>query len=127
MSITASINGNIQLTDSTSGTVALKKVLSALSMTGTEFTEGQSVSLASGANVITLPLSPVLFLYVKNLHASNTVQVTWTPNGGSPNIVITLQPGAFISFCEVTNTGGITALTLTASGAATPVEYVVAG
>lgn len=127
MSITASINGNIQLTDSVTGTIALKKVLSALSMTGTEMSSGQSVLLASGANVITLPVSPVLFLYVKNLHATNTVGVTWTPNGGASASILTLQPGAAIAFIEITALSGITALTLTASGAATPVEFILAG
>jgi len=128
MSITASINGNIQLTDSVSGTIALKKLLAALSMTGTEFTEAQSVSLASGSNAITVPLSPVLFCYVKNLHATNTIQVIWTPNGGASATILTLQPGGSIMFCEpTTGSTGITALNLTASGAATTCEYVLAG
>jgi hypothetical protein len=127
MSITASLNGNIQLSDSASGTIAMKKAFAALSMTGTEFTEGQSVSLASGPNVIGLPVSPILFLYVKNLHATNTVAVTWTPNGGASASILTLQPGASIIFMEITPASGITALTLTASASATPVEYIVAG
>jgi hypothetical protein len=127
MAITASINGNIQLIDSSSGSVAFKKTLTALSMTGNDFLESNTASAGTGGLSVTLPVSPCLFLYVKNLHASNTLAVSWTPNGGSSAAVITLGPGSSIQFQEVTAANGITALTLTGSAAATTCEYILAG
>lgn len=86
-------------------------------------------NLANGANVITLPISPVLQCYVKNLHATNTVTIILTPQGGASATVQVLGPGAVFSFWQTATaaTYGITALTLTASAANTPVEYFLGG
>lgn len=85
--------------------------------------------LASGANIITLPCTPVSQLYIRNKHAANTVQVTWTDNGGAPLLVITLNPGdQILLWADPTKTTpGITSLTLTASGASTNVEMFLGG
>lgn len=128
MSVTVSLTGSLKATDSVSGTIPLSKVLTALSTLGTAFVEGQSLSIPASPTSITLPISPVTFLYIKNLHATQTLTVTWTPNGGASNVVLTLQPGAFISFGEdVQGLSGITALSVQGSGAATLIEYVLAG
>jgi hypothetical protein len=89
----------------------------------------QVLNLGSGANVITLPASPVLQLYVKNLHATNTVTLIWTPQGGASVTVQVLGPGGVALFWQTATavTYGITALTLTASGANTPVEMFAGG
>lgn len=64
------------------------------------------------------------------------VTVTWTKQGGASLTVIDLWPGAQIAFGEPTSTGGfdapsgiggVTAISLQSSIAATPVEVVVAG
>lgn len=126
MSVTVSLTGSIKATDSVSGTIALSKVLTALATVATGFTEAQSLSIGVGVSPITLPGSPATFVYIKNLHATQTVTVTWTPNGGASNVVLTVQPGGFICFGEVVQgLSGITALSLQASGASTPVEYVI--
>lgn len=127
MSTIATLSGSISLTDNITTTGSLTKVLTALSNTGTVLGFVQSQSLASGSTSITLPISPVQFLYLKNTHASNTVIVTWTPNGGASNIVLTLQPGSAILFVESNATSGITALSLNASGSATTIEMILAG
>jgi hypothetical protein len=127
MSVTATLTGSITLTDSVGTTGSLNKVLTALANTGTTSEFAQSLSLSSGANPITLPVSPVQFLYLKNTHASNTVIVTWTPNGGASNIVLTLQPGSTIIFVETNAVSGITALSLNASGTPTTVEMILEG
>jgi len=127
MSTTASLTGQFTLVDSTPGAQPLVKQLSNLSFVGSVSELSQSTSLANGANVITLAISPVQFLYIKNLHASNTISVTWTPTGGTSAIICTLEPGSAISYINTTTGGGITALTLTASGASTGCEYLLIG
>ena len=128
MSVTASINGNIQLTDSSTGTIALKKVLTALSFTGLEFSEAQSVSLVSGTNPITLPQATVQFAYIKNVDPTATINVTWTPKGLASMIPIHLGPGGSIMFFAPAGTNnGITALDLNSSATPCLVEYILAG
>lgn len=127
MSTTVSLTGQINLVDSTTGAQPFVKQLNNLIFTGSVSELSQSTLLANGANVIALPISPVQFLYIKNLHLSNTIQVTWTPTGGSSNIVCMLEPGSSIMYINTTTGGGITALTLTASAASTGVEYLLFG
>jgi len=128
MSVTVSLTGSIKATDSVSGTIALSKVLTALSTVATSFSEAQSLSIGTSPVTITLPISPTTFLYVKNLHATQTITVTWTPNGGASATILTVPAGGFISFGETAQgVSGITALSIVASGATTPVEYVLGG
>jgi hypothetical protein len=127
MTISAGLLGSLQISDGATGTSPLVKQLIALVTTGSSYTESNSVSLPASITSITLPISPVTFLYIKNLHAVNTVLVTWTPAGGSTASILTLAPGGFICFGEIAALNGISALSLTASGSATPVEYVLAG
>lgn len=86
-------------------------------------------NLANGANVITLPTTVVLQCYVKNLHATNTVTVIATPQGGASTTMQVVGPGGVFLFWQTATAGtyGVTALTLTASGANTPVEYFLGG
>ena len=127
MSITAQVLGSIQLSDSATGSSPFIKQFASLLMQGTSYSEAQSLSLPASLTSITLPISPVQFLYIKNLHAVNTILVTWTPTGGSTASILTLQPGSMIMLLEFATGAGITALGLTASGAATPCEYILAG
>lgn len=127
MSISATISGNIKITDNLTGSTSLTKVLNN-TFTGTIQSYGQSVIIGTGSSVITLPISPIEFLYIKNLSATagTTVTVTWTPNGGTSANIITLDPGALIILSEVV-ANGITALTLISNTAGTPVEFILAG
>ena len=127
MAITLSFAGQLNVTDSVSGTVALSKQLTNLSTAGTAFSEAQTLSVGTVGTTVSLPISPTNFLYVKNLHATNTLLVTWTPASGTSAPIVTLQPGAFIAFSKPTGAAGITALTLTGSASATLVEYVLGG
>ena len=127
MSVTATLNGSIFLTDSVSNTIQMQKAFVALAFTGTVSELSQSQSVGTSPTTLTLPASPTQFLYIKNLAPTNTLTVTWTPNGGASNPVITLQPGSSIIFMEVATGGGITALSVTASGASTPIEYMLLG
>jgi hypothetical protein len=128
MSVTASLQGAIKLTDNLTGSVALSKPINN-SYTGELSTYGQSVIVGTGAYTVTLPINPVEFLYVKNLsaNAGTTLTVTWTPNAGSTVNVLTLDPGAFIFFSEVTTTNGISSLSLISNQLGTPCEFILVG
>lgn len=127
MAITLSYNGTITVADSVTGTVAYSKILQSLSTAGTSFGEVQPGTFGTSPTSITLPISPATFFYFKNTHAVNTITLTWTPNGGASNVVVTLQPGGFIGFSEPSALSGITALSVTANGASTTVEYLIGG
>jgi len=127
MAITISIVGSINITDGQTGTVAYTKLFAGLAMTGSAFTELQTASIGTSPVSISLPISPTQFVYIKNLHPSQTLSVTWTPNGGGLNPVVTLEPGSAITFLEAAGGAGITALSLTGSGAGTTAEFVLGG
>jgi len=127
MAITLSYNGTVQAVDSVQGSIALQKVLTNLSTTGTYYIDAQAAQFGTTPTSVPLPTSPVNFLYFKNTHATQTITVTWTPNGGASNVVLTLQPGAFIGFAEPSGSNGISALSITASGANTTCEFILGG
>jgi|SRR5580658_9089016 hypothetical protein len=126
MPITGALNGNITMTDNLSGSVQLTKAL-VFQYLGTIFEYSQAQSIGTSPTSLSLPLSPAQFLYIKNLSTTATVAVTWTPTGGSTGSVLTLQPGATIIYVETNTTSGITALSVTASALATPIEYILLG
>lgn len=126
MAITTSLKGTVTIVDSSVGTVSYSKNVS-ITFVGTVGTTGQNVLIGVAPVTIPLPVSPTQFVYIKNLHASQTVTVTWTPNGGASNVVATIEPGSALLLLEAAAGGGITALSLVASGASTPVEYVLVG
>jgi hypothetical protein len=128
MAVTASVTGTIKITDNLTGSTSLSKVLNN-AYTGTVENYGQSVLIGTSPVTIALPVSPAQFLYVKNLSTTlgNTITITWTPTSGSSNIVVILDPGALLIFSEVTTTNGISALSIVASLAATPIEYILCG
>jgi hypothetical protein len=125
MAITVTINATISVTDNLTGSLqSVKQVVG--SYVGTVSTEGQNV-LVTGSTAISLPGSPTNFVYLKNLSTGTSVlTVTWTPNGGSSNVVIALQPGSFIILDENNASSGITALSVNPSVASTPIEYILA-
>jgi hypothetical protein len=128
MAISLGLTGYIQATDSVSGTVALQKALSSLSNSGlTGFGETQVGSYGTSPTSISLPVSPAQFVYIKNTHGSQTLSVTWTPQGGASNPVITLEPGSAIILVEAAAGAGISALSLTGSASGTTAEFIIGG
>jgi hypothetical protein len=88
------------------------------------------ISLAAGANVISLPKSPATFVYLKNNDAAKTIQVNWTQNGGAGVNVVVLNPGDIIALAANpagATTPGITALSLTPSAANALLEMFLGG
>lgn len=126
MTVTATTSGTQTLLDSTANTTSLTKQLSA-SFVGSASTIAQQVNIGTGATPIALPVAQTNYVYIKNLSGAATVTVTWTPQGGASNPVITLQPGGYIEFVEPVTGSGISALSLIASAPATPVEYWLLG
>src|SRR2546430_653152 len=94
---TLSINGAIKVISFDKDIAPLSKALS-LSTSTTAFTSAQTALIGIDPTNIPLPFSPTTFLYLKNLHSTQTITLDWTPNGGSSNQVLTLQPKSFISF-----------------------------
>jgi hypothetical protein len=127
MSTTLAINGTITLTDNVSGTIALNKLFSGLISTGSAYMELGAGSVGTTPTAQTLPVSPVQFVYLKNTHSVQTLTVAWTPTGGASNTVVLLEPGSAIMLCETAVGGGITALSLTGSLAATTYESILGG
>ena len=127
MSTTASLTGTVNLTDNDSGTIALQKNLIGLATTGTASVVVNAQIIGTSTVTLVLPVTPVQFLYMKNNSASQAVTASWTPNGGSSNPVLVLEPGSAIMFSEVASGGGITAVTVIAAGTNTPIEFVMLG
>lgn len=126
MAVTASILGTLQVTDNLSGSVALTKLIN-LAFAGSVESFAQTLNTSTSPLSISLPVVPTEFLYVHNLDASDSVIVTWTPNGGSSNIVQTLDPGGAILFCQNGTTNGIVALSVQASANTPAIEFVLCG
>lgn len=93
--------------------------------------EWLSGSLPDNTNeTITLPIAQPRQLMLRNVHASATITVTWTPNGGASATVLVLGPGDVIAFWH-SLTGasyGISALKLQSSvNTGTPFELFIGG
>jgi len=124
MAETVSLAAVISLVDGTTG--GLQKTVG-ISFAGTIAAVANGVLIPASPTSITLPIAAVNFVYIKNNHATNTVTVTWTPNGGASAAVQTLEPGSALILSQAVTAAGITALSLQASGASTPVEYILVG
>ena len=123
MAETVTLAATINVVDSTTG---CQKTVS-IAFAGTIAAVANGVLIPNSPTSVVLPIATVNFAYIKNNHASNTLTVTWTPNGGASNVVVTLEPGSAIILSEATTGAGITALSLQASGSSTPVEYILVG
>jgi hypothetical protein len=98
-----------------------------LSLAGTAGQYTQALNVGVGSTVLSLPVSPTVNVYIKNLHATQTVTITATPNGGGGAIIGTLGPGELFLWWGIAQARGFTAISLTASGANTPVEMFLGG
>lgn len=127
MSISTALNGTIVITDTVTNNLITTKTLATVTFLGSVSSIAETVSIGTSPVSISLPVATTQVVYVKNTHPTQTLTVTWTPNGGSSNPVVTLEPNGVILFSEPSSGGGITALTLTGSGAGTTAEYLLVG
>ena len=127
MALNISFQGSIQIVDLISGLIQSNKTILSSLGTATLATVADTLAVGTSPTSIALPVSPTQIVYLQNLHATQTITVTWTPNGGASAVVGTLQPNGVLFLIETNLTSGITALSVQASGAATPLLYVLAG
>jgi hypothetical protein len=127
MTASVSLNGNIQATDNVTGTVALTKIFSGLVCTANAFLENAAGSCDTSGEVQSLPVSTVNFVYVKNLHATQTISVSVTPSGGSLEPACVLPPSSAFIYVASASGGGLTEVKLIGSGSGTTFESVFAG
>lgn len=122
--IQVNFNGVVSLTDPTNIQAPMEKIIPTLVATMAASTFGQAL-LTTGANPVTLPASPTQLLYAKHIGTTGTITFTWTPVGSASAQIMVIQPGGILFFFNPGN--GITVLTVSASIANTPVDYVLAG
>jgi hypothetical protein len=116
--------GVISFADPSNSQAPIYKSIPVLTQNLNACTFGQA-NLAASLTPVTLPASPTQLFYAKHLGATGTITFTWTPVGSSSVVVQVLQPGGMLLFFNPAN--GITALSVQASLANTPVDYVLAG
>jgi hypothetical protein len=122
-SVNVELSGSFTFVDPTGYQSNINKIIPELiaSLSASQF--GQA-AVTTTSESITLPATPTQLFYLKNLSASFTVTVTWTPLGQASAVVQVVQPGGTIFFFNPGS--GITALSVVASGTAN-VDYVMAG
>ncbi len=123
---TAQVSGNLSLGSGQTGDAAFVSLLASL-FNATNLLIEPAASIGSSPVTVVLPGARTKVVFVQNNHATQTVDVTWTLFGGASVDVIVLQPGEFILLGGVTgSSGGISALILTGSGAATTTKILAA-
>lgn len=131
MAINIQLFGSIQIADSAQGSSPLVKQFANLAVQGSTFTETNQQIIGTSPVSLTLPISPAVFVYIKNLSPSATVTVTWTPNGGSSAVIQTLNSvgtGSPVTSSFMISAGvGVSALSVSASAVNTPIEYILGG
>ena len=129
MSITASLNGNISIIDSlnNSGPQLVFQFVQNAGLTDYSYLRGYQVPTVPTSIAFPFGFSLAQVAYVRNVGSVNDLIVTWTPQGGSSNPVITLEPGGAILFLEPTLVKGISALSLQSVTTATNADIIIAG
>lgn len=131
MAVLIQLNGFISVNDNSgTGSSAFQKSLVGLNFTGTTSEIVQTATFGTSPTSITLPVSPIQFVFFHNLSNTATLTVTWTPTGGSSNVVEKIQPNGFIMFGNASTTDtstGVSAISVTASGAGTTAEFILGG
>jgi hypothetical protein len=135
MSVIANIAGNATVQDSITnyGPNIVLTLLNSANLSAYSYLTGETIS--TSATPITFPfgVTKVQFAYVRNTGQSS-LTVTWTPQGGGSNPVVTLTPsgkpgtpGGAIMFVEPDLTLGISALSLQAITSSTSADIIIAG
>ncbi len=111
------------------GTNILNRLIGAISYAGIVGMFSDGLLTVTTAVVQTLPTATVLNYLLHNTHATATITITATPQGGSSAVVAVVpQGGVFLNWCPVTNTSaGYTAISLTASVANATFEQFIGG
>lgn len=108
----------IQQLDATGTTVARRVFTSSdTAPTVGEWREGNLIN--NSLTSISLPVAQVRQVLIRNTHATATITVTWTPNGGASAVAGVIGPGDELSmWSQATGASyGISALSLQSSAA----------
>ena len=129
MSITASVNGNFSIIDNAnnSGPQLVFQFIQNNGLTDYSYLRGYQVPTSPTSISFPFGVTKVQACYIRNVGSVNNLTVTWTPQGGSSNPVVTLTPGGMILFLEPDLTLGISALSLQSVTTATNADIIVAG
>lgn len=126
--VTNTLVATITSTEQSSSAVDINRSTGNPAISATTGTFNTYVACLGGANVLTLPVDPVYQCYIKNLDATKTITVAWTPNEGVGATILLLNPGDQIMFwCSIIAGAGVTGITLTPSAAGALVEYFLGG
>jgi hypothetical protein len=118
--------------DQTGGITRVNSPVAAIAAaTQAVFYDGYFQVFIAAANV-TLPLTPLWVIWIKNLSPTATINITLTPNGGTAWVQpLILVPGAAFTYWAQYSanpaTGGVSVINLSASANNTPVELLIAG
>lgn len=127
--VTNTLTAVVTTQEDTTGNVPINRGTGnpALDVTSGEFTTYKK--LASGDNIIQLPISPVCQVYVKNLDPTLVITVKGTLNGGASQPIAKLNPGdqVIVWNSSTGTTPGYTDITLNASGANALCEFFLGG
>ena len=115
----------IQQVDITPNTTPVNYTISGISLPCTTTFSDLWFQAGTTPTVVALPAATVWSVYVRNRHASNTLTVTFTPTGGSAQTCVLVPGGVFLYHQPSEGAGGITALSLTGSGANTGAELYI--
>lgn len=130
------LNGaSIQVVNTNDSTTRVNSSAGNPTLSASESTYMDFLPIAVAGTVLTLPVATIYVLYIRNLGGINSapsgsITVSFTASGGAQvaaaNAPVILPGGVFAIWNSSNSSGGITAVTLTASTANTPVEVLMA-
>ena len=125
-------SASIQVLDLTTNLFRINSPVGTITLAATAaFYEPYFQAAAGPGSGLSMPTSTLFVVYVKNLSATNNIQVQFTAIGGAQITAaqspLLLPGGAFIYWNTVETSGGIVILTLIGSAANTPAEVLLAG
>lgn len=121
----ATLNGTITVSSGVAGDTPQVKPIFAAALAAVNNLDTEGGTVGTSPVSVTIPNAVANFVFIQNTHATLTLLVTWTPTGGSTGPVLTLEPGGFIMFVEQATGAGISALSLTGSGAGTTYRAII--
>lgn len=127
--ITNTLIANVTATEDSTQNVTINRTLSNLNFDSSVAAIDQYPSLPSGDNIIGLPIPTVFQLMVVNKDPALIITPKITPKGGVLAICTQLYPGDVMIIWQKPGSanGGITGLTLNASGAGALYEVFFGG
>jgi hypothetical protein len=124
-------SASLQVLDLTTNAFRVNSSIGTITLLATaSFYDAYFQAAAGAGSVVSLPAATVWFVYVKNLHLTQSLTVQLTVAGGAQisaaNSPILTPGGVFMYANPGEASGGITGVTLIGSGANTSAEVLLA-